>query len=130
MGLFHRRRAQRIAALIALAASLFFALMPTIARAIAATNGEGLMIQELCAANGETRLVVNGSLDGGGHSTANHLEKCGYCTLLSQSPVLADFADRVDVAITTPIAEKPARFYSAAPRLFAWTASLARAPPL
>ncbi|TAG69861.1 MAG: DUF2946 domain-containing protein, partial [Burkholderiales bacterium] len=103
--------------------------MPTVSRAIAAANGEILMVQELCAANGETRLVVDGSLDGGSHPSASHLEKCGYCSLLSHSPALADFSGCTSVLIDAPIAEKPARFYSAAPRLFAWTASLARAPP-
>lgn len=129
MGLFRQRWLQRACAISALVASVLFALMPTFARAIGAAKGELLMIQELCSTAGETRLVFDAELGGSGHSTVNHLEKCGYCTLLSHSPVIHQWGFGSLAQLDAPFAERPERFYSASPRSFAWTVSLARAPP-
>lgn len=113
--------------MFALLATLLLALMPTVARAI---NGDNLLIQSLCTADGTTRLVVDTANDPEQPHSAAHLEKCGYCTLLSQLPTLPLFAQP---ALTLPRVSSvvPPRAPTPQPANdFAWPAAQPRAPPL
>jgi hypothetical protein len=130
MDRFHRRQLQRVCAALALFAILLVALMPTIARAVAAAKGESLMIQELCSAQGGKRLVLNVELDDALHGSATHLEKCGYCALLTQQPIASNPNAATYAPLPKATQELPARFYNAAPKLHAWRTAQPRAPPL
>jgi Protein of unknown function (DUF2946) len=124
------RSAQRVTAIFAIFAMLFVALMPTVSRAVALINGDATMFQTLCASGSVKLVMVDARASDPAHQLAKHMESCGYCVAFGHDAALLPTPNSDDMPLMAYRHEMPARFYSAAPKLHAWSNSQARAPPL
>jgi hypothetical protein len=115
---------------LAILAMLALALLPTLARAMALSQGEGSDWVEICTAQGMKRVApdATGAIPPAPQSAPGHLDHCLFCGLSAQGlgllPAPAMLQDPPDVAASLP------RLVLQGPRtLFAWCSAQPRAPP-
>jgi hypothetical protein len=126
--MFRPHRLRRWAAWLALAASFAGALVPTLARAIAAADATGRTLVEVCTGSGLRMLTVAADADAPApRQPTAHLDACPYCTSAGHSPALLGSIDTcVVVDPSTSPALAPARVE---PSSDVWPRARSRAPP-
>ena len=125
----HFRQNLRLISWLASFAILLNALMPTIAHAVAANQGESVIWGAICSASG-TKFVPNplGQPADQQPDTKPPMAHCPYCLAHAGTDVLPTQPVQLPLAVALTHV-MPRLFYFAPYPLFAWAAAQPRAPP-
>jgi hypothetical protein len=117
---------RKLGSLVGLFAILMATLAPTISQAVAESRNPAGILDILCTAQAPP---AGGHVGKSDPSLADHMQACGYCSLLAHMPALPmvppSFASTV-WAIQHPVATR----FESVRRILAFTAAQPRAPPL
>lgn len=116
---------------IAILVVLAMALVPTLARALAHSQGEGTQWVEVCTSQGMKLVAVtehDGPAAPGEAPPLSHLEHCPFCTLgQGWAPLPVRAFELAPLAVAgTPV---PERFLQAPRTAHAWRTACPRGPP-
>jgi hypothetical protein len=127
------RKNSRLIALIACFAMLLNSLAPAISHAMASTQGNANLWQEVCSAAGNKTVLA---VDLGTQKPANDqdskpapMQHCPYCVTHAGSFALVAHVPSMTIAADLSYS-LPELFYHAPRPLFSWAASHPRAPPV